>query len=68
MRTNEPVLTAGLITAATTAILQVLFLWQIIPVPEGVEPGVAQATLTAAVSSVVGIIAAVWARGKVSPV
>lgn len=64
---NEPVLTAGVITAATTAILQVLFLWQIIPVPEGVDAATAQATLTAAVASVVGLITAVWARGRVTP-
>jgi len=64
---TEPVITAGIITAATTAILQVLFLWRIIPVPPDVDPGVAQATLTAAVSSIVGIAASLWARGRVSP-
>lgn len=66
-RNQEPVLTAGVITAATTAILQVMFLWQIIPIPAGVDPATAQATLTAAVVSVVGILSAVWARGRVSP-
>lgn len=66
-RNNEPVITAGVITAATTAILQVAFLWQLIPIPEGVDAATAQATLTAAVVSIVGLLSAVWARGRVSP-
>ena len=66
-RNQEPVLTAGVITAAVTAVLQVAFLWQLIPVPEGVDAATAQATLTAAVVSITGILTAVWARGRVSP-
>lgn len=66
-RNQEPVLTAGVITAATTAILQVAFLWQLIPIPQGVDAATAQATLTAAVVSIVGLVSAVWARGRVTP-
>lgn len=67
-RNTEPVLTAGVITAATTSVLQVLFLWHVIPVPPDVDPATAQATLTAAVASIVGIVSAVWARGRVTTV
>lgn len=40
---------------------------KIIPIPDGVDPATAQATLTAAVASIVGIVSAVWARGRVTP-
>lgn len=63
----EPVIAAASLTAATTALIQVAFLWQLIPIPEGVDAATAQATLTAAVSAVVGLLSATWARGRVTP-
>lgn len=66
---NEPVLTAAGFTAAATAILQVLFLWHIIPLDA--DPNAAQAqqaALTGAVAAIVGLAAALWARNRVSPV
>lgn len=69
MLSNEPVLSAAGITAAATAILQVLFLWHVIPLDANPDAAAAQqAALTGAVSAIVGLVAAWWARNRVSPI
>lgn len=65
---NEPVLTAAGFTAAATAVLQVLFLWHVIPLDADPQAAQAQqAALTGAVAAIVGLVAAVWARNRVTP-
>ena len=67
--TREPVLTAAGITAAVSAILNVLLVFKVIPLDPDPETAQMQvAALNAVIMPVVGIVSAFWARKRVTPV
>lgn len=68
-RNTEPVLTAGGITAAVGAVLNVLLVFKMIPLDADPETAQMQvAALNAVIMPLVGILLAVWARKRVTPV
>ncbi len=62
-RTPEPVLTSAGLTAAIMSVVNVLVVLNIV-VLDAQQLG----AINIAVGSVLGIVLAIWARGKVSPV
>lgn len=64
----EPVRLAGLVIAAVTAVLQVLFVFHAIPLdPDPNTATVQTAALNGAVVAIVTLVAVLWAREKVTP-